>query len=158
LNPRSRNLMGIKNRAQHLFNAVKDHELQKRVAMVSTDVKVDAGEVMVFRNYLDDIGLMIPVSDDQFASFRSDTRSATLRLTSQHVDDAPHIRLALSEPRQEKIFAVFVDEILSALDRKSTRLNSSHVSISYAVFCLKKKRRIANTTCIAHTIRCDTQR
>src|SRR5699024_12044988 len=27
------------------------------------------------------------------------------------------------------------------LDRKSTRLNSSHVSISYAVFCLKKKRR-----------------
>src|SRR6266704_4944551 len=26
------------------------------------------------------------------------------------------------------------------IDRKSTRLNSSHVSISYAVFCLKKKR------------------
>src|SRR5699024_12327942 len=30
-------------------------------------------------------------------------------------------------------------ENLEALDRKSTRLNSSHVSISYAVFCLKKK-------------------
>src|SRR5699024_11722709 len=30
-------------------------------------------------------------------------------------------------------------------DRKSTRLNSSHVSISYAVFCLKKKRRLAIT-------------
>src|SRR5439155_12887164 len=28
---------------------------------------------------------------------------------------------------------------LSRLDRKSTRLNSSHVAISYAVFCLKKK-------------------
>src|SRR5438067_5825486 len=28
-------------------------------------------------------------------------------------------------------------------DRKSTRLNSSHVSISYAVFCLKKKNRKA---------------
>src|SRR5438477_49679 len=27
-------------------------------------------------------------------------------------------------------------------DRKSTRLNSSHMSISYAVFCLKKKRRL----------------
>src|SRR5439155_20105744 len=27
----------------------------------------------------------------------------------------------------------------SSLDRKSTRLNSSHVAISYAVFCLKKK-------------------
>src|SRR3712207_9115552 len=28
------------------------------------------------------------------------------------------------------------------LDRKSTRLNSSHANISYAVFCLKKKRRV----------------
>src|SRR5438067_3836546 len=30
-------------------------------------------------------------------------------------------------------------------DRKSTRLNSSHVSISYAVFCLKKKKLKAHT-------------
>src|SRR5258708_29449898 len=30
------------------------------------------------------------------------------------------------------------------LDRKSTRLNSSHQIISYAVFCLKKKKAIAN--------------
>src|SRR5215469_17082909 len=29
----------------------------------------------------------------------------------------------------------------SAADRKSTRLNSSHVEISYAVFCLKKKKK-----------------
>src|SRR2546429_5503474 len=31
-------------------------------------------------------------------------------------------------------------------DRKSTRLNSSHGYISYAVFCLKQKRRIITTT------------
>src|SRR5699024_11626123 len=31
-------------------------------------------------------------------------------------------------------------------DRKSTRLNSSHVSISYAVFCLKKKKKKINNT------------
>src|SRR5438874_7392613 len=30
------------------------------------------------------------------------------------------------------------------IDRKSTRLNSSHVEISYAVFCLKKKKRRAS--------------
>src|SRR3712207_7365987 len=30
--------------------------------------------------------------------------------------------------------------VASALDRKSTRLNSSHANISYAVFCLKKKK------------------
>src|SRR5699024_11455026 len=32
---------------------------------------------------------------------------------------------------------------VAGIDRKSTRLNSSHVSISYAVFCLKKKKNIA---------------
>src|SRR5437868_11430403 len=33
------------------------------------------------------------------------------------------------------------DSFRCARDRKSTRLNSSHVSISYAVFCLKKKKK-----------------
>src|SRR3712207_7921046 len=32
------------------------------------------------------------------------------------------------------------------LDRKSTRLNSSHANISYAVFCLKKKKRTTTHT------------
>src|SRR5438874_2598397 len=32
-------------------------------------------------------------------------------------------------------------EVVSERDRKSTRLNSSHVEISYAVFCLKKKKK-----------------
>src|SRR5690348_17957563 len=35
----------------------------------------------------------------------------------------------------------FVAAEADALDRKSTRLNSSHPSISYAVFCLKKKKK-----------------
>src|SRR5437868_10259720 len=39
----------------------------------------------------------------------------------------------------------------SAKDRKSTRLNSSHVSISYAVFCLKKKKKKKKCT-YHHTI------
>src|SRR3989442_10928111 len=34
-----------------------------------------------------------------------------------------------------------VAAIVTPTDRKSTRLNSSHVRISYAVFCLKKKKR-----------------
>src|SRR5207248_9843156 len=33
-----------------------------------------------------------------------------------------------------------------ALDRKSTRLNSSHRTISYAVFCLKKKKKLITST------------
>src|SRR5256885_8592431 len=37
--------------------------------------------------------------------------------------------------------AIAVHDVLQ--DRKSTRLNSSHLVISYAVFCLKKKKRIS---------------
>src|SRR5689334_23944644 len=37
-------------------------------------------------------------------------------------------------------------------DRKSTRLNSSHSSISYAVFCLKKKKKNKNKTLIIQQI------
>src|SRR5207249_5562221 len=39
---------------------------------------------------------------------------------------------------------------LVRIDRKSTRLNSSHVSISYAVFCLKKKKNYSNITTTTH--------
>src|SRR5690554_7549138 len=40
------------------------------------------------------------------------------------------------------------DPMADFLDRKSTRLNSSHVRISYAVFCLKKKKKQVYTQCI----------
>src|SRR3989475_8890425 len=39
-------------------------------------------------------------------------------------------------------FPVAYAEYRRILDRKSTRLNSSHSQISYAVFCLKKKKKI----------------
>src|SRR3712207_7568640 len=38
------------------------------------------------------------------------------------------------------------------LDRKSTRLNSSHANISYAVFCLKKKKKLIYKTHDCHLI------
>src|SRR3712207_8400744 len=42
----------------------------------------------------------------------------------------------------EALPGVPVREAGRALDRKSTRLNSSHANISYAVFCLKKKNTV----------------
>src|SRR3989475_9124703 len=39
---------------------------------------------------------------------------------------------------------------LSNGDRKSTRLNSSHSQISYAVFCLKKKKKKTNIWCMSN--------
>src|ERR1035437_10497815 len=51
---------------------------------------------------------------------------------SELIDDAPHLR-------------DHVQHLWSIRDRKSTRLNSSHANISYAVFCLKKKKQPAKT-------------
>src|SRR5699024_12225398 len=60
-------------------------------------------------------------------------------------------RLQLAYMKQESLViadqnaAVNTFPGLVHTDRKSTRLNSSHVSISYAVFCLKKKKTYKHT-------------
>src|SRR5258707_1000113 len=46
----------------------------------------------------------------------------------------------------------FRDDILSFQNRKSTRLNSSHANISYAVFCLKKKHTLGASLNIRHNL------
>src|SRR3712207_7958564 len=40
--------------------------------------------------------------------------------------------------------AALEEDVGKAEDRKSTRLNSSHANISYAVFCLKKKKKLCS--------------
>src|SRR5690606_42072776 len=50
------------------------------------------------------------------------------------------VNLAVYRNRSEFTSWTGVDDFISRQDRKSTRLNSSHVKISYAVFCLKKKK------------------
>src|SRR3989442_8184466 len=44
--------------------------------------------------------------------------------------------------RLERALTQFMLDLHTREDRKSTRLNSSHVRISHAVFCLKKKKRV----------------
>src|SRR5256885_6767659 len=51
---------------------------------------------------------------------------------------------SLREPRPERPGPARVE------DRKSTRLNSSHLVISYAVFCLKKKKKTYTILAILH--------
>src|SRR5690606_40275447 len=50
-------------------------------------------------------------------------------------------RRATRGPTSRPMRVLPVAETSATLDRKSTRLNSSHVKISYAVFCLKKKNK-----------------
>src|SRR3712207_7617824 len=56
----------------------------------------------------------------------------------EHRDGAP-----VAAPRQLDVLAALgLAPATAPEDRKSTRLNSSHANISYAVFCLKKKNHI----------------
>src|SRR5438477_5112128 len=64
-------------------------------------------------------------------------------LEQEHIDvialDTDPERVRGAEAAGERV--VFGDASRHETDRKSTRLNSSHMSISYAVFCLKKKKK-----------------
>src|SRR5437899_4128369 len=60
-----------------------------------------------------------------------------------------------SGPAEDEVFAGCAAHGEDLVDRKSTRLNSSHLGISYAVFCLKKKKQIMHVliSCTMNT--CD---
>src|SRR5690242_18929010 len=83
--------------------------------------------------------------------------AAPARQLPHRVEPAPHVRIGrvvdtdeLADRHDAGAEVVGDGELVAAkirifrtdpvLDRKSTRLNSSHMSISYAVFCLKKKK------------------
>src|SRR5436309_7510358 len=74
------------------------------------------------------------------------TSSSDLARASPEVRFHPPPILGLLDRRHFDGLAVD-DQRIALRDRKSTRLNSSHVKISYAVFCLKKK----NGTAVAHS-------
>src|SRR3712207_6940583 len=64
-------------------------------------------------------------------------RIEILSTAEQDVERSPASDLLSEEPPEEP-----------QQDRKSTRLNSSHANISYAVFCLKKKKKYQTDSCI----------
>src|SRR6266513_4558761 len=73
-----------------------------------------------------------------FPSFFFFNDTATTEIYTLSLHDALPIP-AFLHPFYGAIFPATV-LVIAHVDRKSTRLNSSHVSISYAVFCLKKKK------------------
>src|SRR3712207_8510881 len=68
-----------------------------------------------------------------------DVADAALRAGKHVVVDKP---FAVSAQEAERLIARSRETGRILTDRKSTRLNSSHANISYAVFCLKKKNNI----------------
>src|SRR5256885_10771138 len=77
-----------------------------------------------------------------FLMIRRPPRSTLFPYTT--LSDLRHEQLGVDPVRhlQELFGVAFGDP--EKLDRKSTRLNSSHLVISYAVFCLKKKKSLSD--------------
>src|SRR5690625_6077155 len=81
--------------------------------------------------------------------FRSQNQDVNLKTTDHVHPSTAHFEPTMTwfdelynyrtNPRGQ----VHVLQELDEKDRKSTRLNSSHVAISYAVFCLKKKKKVS---------------
>src|SRR5437667_12665775 len=86
------------------------------------------------------IPLLCPRSLLLFFFFFNDTATTEIYTLSLHdalpISNDPH-RLASGRYRPSRRSG-------DVRDRKSTRLNSSHITISYAVFCLKKKKKPSN--------------
>src|SRR2546430_5795048 len=83
--------------------------------------------------------------------FRSPDRSAHERVADED-GDARQQRAPVEGPRRPGVrssgrFGAAGRAHRPGLDRKSTRLNSSHSQISYAVFCLKKKKNYSSNSC-----------
>src|SRR5438477_13097617 len=79
-----------------------------------------------------DSGLLCCVFSFFFLMIRRPPRSTLFPYTT--------LFRSASDPAGRLIWARKYNSPLHGEDRKSTRLNSSHMSISYAVFCLKKKK------------------
>src|SRR3712207_8208223 len=82
--------------------------------------------------------------------FRSGDEDGPLERVRPAVADLPGDRRQESEPRARRPIARVQQQ---ERDRKSTRLNSSHANISYAVFCLKKKKKRERYSDSFHSLR-----
>src|SRR2546421_11975628 len=88
------------------------------------------------------LGFAIFIFSRLFSFFFFFNDTATTEIYTLSLHDALPISRSLGNcvrPRSLRSFCVSSEAI--SRDRKSTRLNSSHDQISYAVFCLKKKKK-----------------
>src|SRR5690606_23324505 len=110
---------------------------RSKVAVASRDINVDP------------VGACVGPRGSRVQSVVNELKGEKIDIIRWSDDTEQMLANALSPARvlrvitnpEEKVAQVIVpdDQLSLAIDRKSTRLNSSHVIISYAVFCLNKK-------------------
>src|SRR5438309_4697731 len=93
--------------------------------------------------------MLVPLFSLSFSFFFfNDTATTEIYTLSLHdalpIFDAARVEQPLDAAADQRRGQPGADDDRQREDRKSTRLNSSHSSISYAVFCLKKKKKKKN--------------
>src|SRR2546426_750622 len=91
-----------------------------------------------------DLALRMPAEFTLTADKMEDTHEFTLATATPEARWVRAVDLLPGTPSIVRSAIVFVKADAAQEDRKSTRLNSSHLVISYAVFCLKKKKNNNN--------------
>src|SRR5699024_11415632 len=108
-------------------------------------IHADTSTPAIYHNTLNDTLALhdaLPICSMEILdqSLKALESTASMRQAGRTMKDTLDQELNRFDTENRFLFMDPSDEKVS-LDRKSTRLNSSHVSISYAVFCLKKKRK-----------------
>src|SRR5690554_1719488 len=88
------------------------------------DGKIKMTKYQTYCHKSEILSYLLSIDDDLTKAYRLKERYREFNLTADYENCSDEL-----------------DDIIDELDRKSTRLNSSHVRISYAVFCLKKKKK-----------------
>src|SRR5690625_5117423 len=127
------------------INTSLPEELERRLDVTDFATPV---KTIDLRRYGQNVRMVVTPTGtyDQIAYQAGDTFTVELQPVTPEEQEAR--RAAEGRYSGERLSLNFQDievravlQLIADLDRKSTRLNSSHVAISYAVFCLKKKNR-----------------
>src|SRR5690625_3296471 len=103
-------------------------------ALNKKDSDQEPGEEMINSEDLESMAAELHITKSQLEQAVTEIRTTTEKRRGDIFPQAVTTRWIKGRLTDQE-----VEEALADIDRKSTRLNSSHVAISYAVFCLKKE-------------------
>lgn len=105
--------------ARHLFIMLDNRpEAVSHEVQASSGIETPQGPVSCYRKPESEIGLVIPLSEVESATFRPDVQSQAIKLTRLKVNGSPSVRLSLHAPHHRETFYIFADEVLQAIQKE----------------------------------------